>query len=244
MTDDELRGRLRGAARAHRPDRERMLARVERGMAESENPPLPPRPAAKPVTSWLRVVSATAAVAGVCAVGGYAVASAARDEEPRPQSVARGSAPEATAEAPSVTPGSQSVPVGDLLWADGSVDPGSTVHWAQSNITVKVKKPLTALTVELRVAQNGKVADTGNWRSLPAEDFDVSAGEASGVLVYRWTLKDGLTVPPGEYVFAGQYNHAEGQRDAGDDSYAVEAAPAVTPGERAEWRGDFARSSP
>lgn len=36
MKDDELRRRLRGAAHTHRPDRERMRARVERGMGGHE----------------------------------------------------------------------------------------------------------------------------------------------------------------------------------------------------------------
>jgi hypothetical protein len=58
----------------------------------------------------------------------------------------------------------------------------------------------------------------------------------AGGLVYRWTLKDGRTVPPGPLVFAGQYDHADGERDAGDDSYTVRA---TAQGETAERRGDF-----
>ncbi|MGV2921086.1 hypothetical protein RMO59_34900, partial [Streptomyces alfalfae] len=36
--DNEVRRRLRGAAQAHRPDRERMRARVEQGMAAGPRP--------------------------------------------------------------------------------------------------------------------------------------------------------------------------------------------------------------
>ncbi|MFP3986349.1 hypothetical protein U9R90_02375 [Streptomyces sp. E11-3] len=281
MMDDELRRRLRDAAHAHQPDRERMLARVERGMAERRAPRMSePR---TPRASWVRVVSATAAVAGVFALGGYAVASAVRGPETPPQTVATTPGPETETEPgaperspepsrtpdpptqpPSSTPkpppasttgptrsaptqpepetetGSKTVPVAELLWADGSIDPGSSAYWGQSNLTIKARKPLTALTVELRVAQTGQVADTGNWRSLPAEDFDVTVREQGGALVYRWTLKSGRTVPVGEHVFAGQYNHAEGQRDAGDDTYRIEAD---TSDERAEWKGDFAPTS-
>ncbi|MBM7173716.1 hypothetical protein JQK87_36130, partial [Streptomyces sp. G44] len=62
--DEEVRGRLRGAARAHRPDRERMLARVEQGMARRERPrEHRPKPSPRAGASWLRVVTATAAVA-------------------------------------------------------------------------------------------------------------------------------------------------------------------------------------
>ncbi|WP_203653678.1 hypothetical protein, partial [Streptomyces sp. SID339] len=129
------------------------------------------------------------------------------------------------------------VPADRLLWADGSIDPGSHAYWSQSDITVKAKKPLTSLTVQLRVAGSGQVEDTGNWRSLPEGDFDVSVTERDGDLVYRWTLKRGRTVPAGEHVFAGQFNHPAGKRDAGDDSYEVRAGTAE---ERAVWRGDFA----
>ncbi|MFE6992689.1 hypothetical protein ACFVFN_31710, partial [Streptomyces pharetrae] len=81
---DELRARLREAAEAHQPDRARMLARIERGMAE-EVRPAAHRATRPPVFGWLRVAGATAAVAGVLAVGGYAVASAVKSDDTPPQ---------------------------------------------------------------------------------------------------------------------------------------------------------------
>ncbi|MEV0255803.1 hypothetical protein AB0H82_16270 [Streptomyces sp. NPDC050732] len=247
--DDGVRGKLRGAAQAHRPDRERMRARIERGMAEGKRPERRSKATRRAAgASWLRVVSATAAVAGVCAVVGYGVAAALRDDEPARQSVATSTSPEpptatpdpdrtpdAPTRRPSGTP--KSVPADRLLWADGSIDPGSSTYWSQSDITIKAKKPLTALTVEVRVAGSGKVADTGNWRSLPEDDFAVSVAERDGFLVYRWTLRPGKTVPVGEHVFAGQFDHPAGKRDAGDDTYEVHAG---TSDERTLWRGDFA----
>ncbi|MCZ9347848.1 hypothetical protein NGM37_60220, partial [Streptomyces sp. TRM76130] len=64
---EEVRTRLREAARAHEPDRARMLARVERGMAEGRPGTVSAgrRAAHRPVRGWPRVVAATAAVAGV-----------------------------------------------------------------------------------------------------------------------------------------------------------------------------------
>ncbi|WAL98916.1 hypothetical protein [Streptomyces sp. Je 1-369] len=293
--DDGVREKLRGAARAHRPDRERMLARIERGMAEGERSEGRSKATRRAGgASWLRVLSTTAAVAGVFAVVGYGLAVVLRDGE-SPQSVATstssgpptvspeptgtlapptrrpsgppvrspgadedgepsgsssrepsggtGSSPKSSGR-PADTDGSsdpaasvKSVPPDRLLWADGSIDPGSSAYWSQSDITVKAKKPLTALTVEVRVAGSGKVDDTGNWRSLPEGDFDASVTERDGGLVYRWTLKRGRTVPVGEHVFAGQFNHPAGKRDAGDDSYEVRAG---TADERTVWRGDFA----
>ncbi|MEV5433046.1 hypothetical protein [Streptomyces sp. NPDC052701] len=250
---EELRARLHEAAGAHEPDRARILARVERGMVSAARSGR--RATRPPVWGWARVVGATAAVAGVLVVGGYAVASAVRDEEAPPQrqvavSPAPAPSPEAAGRAPvppvntapgtppqtrapgtpaSRAPSSSSAPppaagVEDgPLWSDGSVDPHSNDFWAQSNITLKVREQLTSLVVRLRIAQTGGVSSTGAWRSLPEGDFTLSVDERDGFLVYTWTLREGRTVPAGEWVFAGQYDHERGGRDAQDDSYAATA---------------------
>ncbi|MDF9810993.1 hypothetical protein [Streptomyces sp. SPB162] len=126
------------------------------------------------------------------------------------------------------------------LWADGSVDPHSNTFWAQSNVTLKTRTTLTALSVELRIAQTGGVHSTDSWRTLPADDFTLSVREDDDWLVYHWTLKAGRTVPAGQHTFAGQYNHTAGGRDARADSYRIEAGTAD--GKPAVW-GDFARST-
>lgn len=271
---DELRARLHEAAGAHRPDRARMLARIERGMTE-ETRPSGHRAGLPPVFGWLRVAGATAAVAGVLAVGGYAVASAVKADEAPPQGTVAVTAtptpsPEATGRppafpadpspsappsrlespsAPSATPPSApsaatpARPPGGAgvadgpLWSDGSVDPHSNEFWAQSNVTLKTTERLTALTVELTVAQTGGVSSTGAWRSLPEDDFELSVGERDGFLVYTWRLKEGRTVPAGTWVFAGQYDHERGGRDAKDDGYA---ATARTVSRDLAVAGDFA----
>ncbi|MEU1102142.1 hypothetical protein ABZ408_14405 [Streptomyces tibetensis] len=254
---EEVRARLHEAAGAHEPDRERMLARVERGMAGPAGSGH--RTARPPVFGWMRVAGATAAVAGVLAVGGYAVASAVKEETapqqrevattpspaptPSPEATSRATEPPVTVKpAPSRPPerresgpppsGTPSAPAAERprttaqdgpLWSDGSVDPHSNDFWAQSNVTLKAREQLTALTVRLRVAQTGGVSDAGAWRSLPEDDFSLAVAERDGFLVYTWTLKEGRTVPVGEWVFAGQFGHARGGRDAGGDDYAVTA---------------------
>ncbi|MBT2526510.1 hypothetical protein J7E91_13990 [Streptomyces sp. ISL-99] len=228
---DELRRQLREAAEAHRPDRARMLARVERAMTPGR--PGPSDRHAGASASWLRITGATAAVAGLLVAGGYAVASATRDERPT-HSIAP--PPPALTPAPPATGADRAEH--DYLRADGLVDPHSNRYWAQSNVRLKTQQPLTALTVELSVTQTGGVADTGSWRSLPAGDFTVSVREENGALVFRWSLKAGRMVPAGQHVFAGQYNHAEGARDAGDDTFSA-SATARTNGERATLHGDF-----
>ncbi|MEU4468803.1 hypothetical protein AB0G20_34820 [Streptomyces sp. NPDC024017] len=265
---EELRTRLHEAAGAHEPDRERMLARLERGMAGPAGSGH--RATRPPVFGWMRVAGATAAVAGVLAVGGYAVASAVKDEAaPQQQEVATSPtptpSPDATSRAPVPPPpvepapsrsperresspppsGTPSAPAAGRppatedgpLWSDGSVDPHSNEFWAQSNVTLKTREQLTALTVRLKVVQSGGVSDSGAWRSLPENDFTLTVAEQDGFLVYTWTLKAGRTVPAGEWVFAGQFDHARGGRDAGEDRYEVTA----TAGSRQlSVGGDFA----
>ncbi|MFV0136720.1 hypothetical protein ACLGIH_26560 [Streptomyces sp. HMX87] len=265
--DEDLRARLHEAAGAHQPDRARILARVERGMAGQDHSGHH-RATRPPLLGWARVAGATAAVAGVLVVGGYAVASAVKDDAPPQRSVAASPTPApspegATGRAPvppagppestapatkapdapasSRPPASSGTGPGSgtgtgtarppasavedgPLWSDGSVDPHSNEFWAQSNVTLRTDEPLTALTVELRVAQTGGVASTGAWRALPEEDFTFTVDERDGFLVHRWTLKPGRTVPPGEWMFAGQYNHARGDRDAQGDRYSATAA--------------------
>ncbi|MFD7945264.1 hypothetical protein [Streptomyces sp. NPDC059744] len=231
--DDKLRERLRTAAEAHRPDRERILARLERGMAEAPSARTPPAP--RGPLPWLRVVGATAAVCGVLTAGTYAVTSAGggqtRGGQPAASPVPSASAPAAPGRLPELRTAD------GPLWADGAVDPHSNAYWAQSNVTLRTTQPLSSLTVELRIAQTGGVGTTGSWRSLPEQDFTASAQEMGGFLVYRWTLRPGRTVPVGTHMFAGQYNHAEGDRGADGDYFTASAAR--TTGQRVSVGDDF-----
>ncbi|WP_435176543.1 hypothetical protein [Actinacidiphila sp. bgisy145] len=75
---------LREAADAHRPDRERMLARVERAIAAPEcGPAHAAAPDAAPrehsPAPWMRVSAAAAAVAAAIAIGGLAVGEVGGD---------------------------------------------------------------------------------------------------------------------------------------------------------------------
>ncbi|RDG39957.1 hypothetical protein [Streptomyces corynorhini] len=259
---DELRKRLRETAHTHTPDRERMLARIERGMSVPET--AFPRPSAHRPAPWLRVAAVTAVAVGALGAGTFAVVSVTKDERPltvatTPEPAHPPSAPGPSSSSsgradPSSGAGRSDVPPpaatdrtgspgprDGYLRSDGTVDPHSNTYWAQSNITVRTERPLTSLTVELSVAQTGGVRETGSWRSLPQEDFTVTVGTGpAGALVFRWTLKDGVTVPAGEHVFAGQYDHAEGGRDAAADRYRAEATGSDL---AAEVGGGFAPAS-
>lgn len=223
---DPLRARLHGAAEAHEPDRARILARIERGMAVPGGPGR--RVAREPVAGWFRVVGTTAAVAGVLALCGYAVASAVKDDG------TPAGRPAAVSPAPEKTPAAGRTPTPDgtqdgPLRSEGSVDPHGDDFWAQSDVTLRTSRPLTALTVRLKVARTGGVSSTGAWLSLPKADFSRTVEEKGGFLVYTWVLKQGREVPAGEWVFAGQYDHVRGGRDAEDDGYTLAGTAGGTP---------------
>ncbi|GGY64957.1 hypothetical protein [Streptomyces omiyaensis] len=211
MDETRLRGELREAALAHRPDRARMLARVERGMTAA-----PPARTLRPARRWTAAVAVAATAAAVVGLGGLAVTTL-RDRPAPPAGVA----------AP-----------GPAARAAGTVDPGSNRWWAQSDLAVTTDTGATALTVEVRVALTGGIVSTGHWQTRSADDFRVTVAEESGALVYRWTLKEGRELPPGPHTFAAQYNHAEGVRDASADTYAVVLT--ARDGGRTTLRGGFA----
>ncbi|MFF5014478.1 hypothetical protein [Streptomyces sp. NPDC001165] len=256
--NEEIARRLREAAEAHRPDRARMLARVQRGMA---GPAV--RHRARPFArSGARLALAGLAATGILATGGLAVAAIVAHSSPSatvttpatPATTASSPQPASArptpvAPAPVTTPGSArptpsatspSPAAGESqngpLWSAGSVDPHSTAYWAQSNLVLKTTRPLTSLTIEMRIVQTGGVKNTGTWQTLPSGDFTVTAQEAGGTLVYRWVLKPGLTVPAGSHEFAAQFNHATGVRSAAGDGYRVDAQG---PGGPASIRGGF-----
>ncbi|MFE0646219.1 hypothetical protein ACFW2Y_32130 [Streptomyces sp. NPDC058877] len=201
MDDARLHQQLKEAAQAHRPDRARILARVERGLAAPAPTGRPNRPARPPVRRhWTAIAAVTAAV--TAAVGLGSLAATTLDD--------RTAGPVTALPAP-----------GPTARATGTVDPGSNRWWAQSDLAVTTGSPVTGLTVELRIVRTSGVVSTGHWRTRPAEDFTVTVTEEARALVYRWTLKPGRTVPPGPHAFAAQYDHAEGVRDASGDTYRV-----------------------
>ncbi|MEU0949706.1 hypothetical protein ABZ379_44680 [Streptomyces canus] len=245
--NEEIARQLREAAEAHRPDRARMLARVQRGMA---GPAV--RHRARPFArSGTRVALAGLAAGGILTTGGLAVAAIVTTASSSPSATVTTPAtpsptvsspqptsarPTPVAPAPTTTPGSsrptppttsppptagrsQDGPV----WSAGSVDPRSTVYWTQSNLALKTTQPLTSLTIEIRIVQTGGVKNTGTWQTLPSDDFTVTVQETGGALVYRWVLKPGLTVPAASHEFAAQFNNGTGVRSATGDRYRVDA---------------------
>jgi cytoskeletal protein RodZ len=239
---DDLRRRLRETAEAHQPNRDEMLIRIERGMARSAGPDRSFR--RRKQTSWIKVSLATLAVVGVTGLGGLAVAAGMQQRAPQPTPPAvvaptgetvgvtpspRASTakpPPTASPTPSRPPTTTAKTADSPIAARGTIGPNSNIYWAQNDLTIDVAQPLTTLTVEIRIAQTDGVQHTGEWRTEPADHFTVSVAPADGFLVYRWTLKPGWTVPALQQVFAAQYNHKTGKRDASKDTFRVETTVA------------------
>lgn len=262
--NEELTERLRGAAEAHQPDRARILARVERGMSgaparhreRSGVRPWPGVALASLATAGILAVGGFAVAAIVrspppqpdtaatpSAPSAPSATGSPRSTKPAPatgspaapdRSPSTSPGPAASGGAGPARPGGARVQDGPL-WSAGSLAASSSIYWAQSNVTLKTTQPLTALTLELRIAQTGGVQSTGGWRTLPAEDFTVTVQDEGAAVVYRWTLKPGRTVPAGQHVFAGQYNHATGEREAKSDTYRIDGT--APRGAHAVWGG-------
>ncbi|WP_086668260.1 hypothetical protein [Lentzea kentuckyensis] len=251
--NDQISRRLREAAEAHQPDRVRMLARVNRGMAATTST----RPASGISRSWSRATLAGVAAAGVLVTAGIAFAGIVRTGPPAettmpaaPNSVSTPSPtppsptgstapPVSTRQDPPGTPNPPSTtedrPADGPLSSKGSVDPNSHTFWTQDKLVLDVAAPLTKLTVQVHIAQTGGVQSSGQWQTGPADDFTVTVQEIDGEVVYRWELKPGRTVPAAQQVFAVQYNHTRGDRDGKADRYGVMATAAGH--DHAVWGG-------
>lgn len=253
---DDLHRRLREAADAHQPDRDAMLARIERGMADATGADRARLYRRRRQASWLKVSLAGIAGVGVLGLGGLAVAAgvqqgapqrpnppvatptddtgpagnaATASPKPRASATKPTAAPPATSHhsatpTPTPTP-TPTVSADGPLAAQGDVNAHSTVYWEQNDLTVAVAQPLSSLTVELRIAQTGGVDSTGAWQTAPTDDYTISVTHTDGFVVYRWVLKPGHTVPgSSQQVFAAQFNHDTGKRDASKDTFHVETS--------------------
>jgi hypothetical protein len=250
---DDTRKRLHQAAEAHRPDREAMLARIEQGMSRGPDAERGRRYRRRRQASWLKATLAGVAAVAALGVGGFAVAAGIQQhapERPAPIVVPSSSSsaevppqPSTSAPATKAPPSSTPTPrhsvaptANGVVSAHGDVNAHSTVYWEQNDLTLDLSQPLSALTVELRVAATSGVQSTGTWRTAPADDFTVTVTPSGGFLVYRWTLKPGRTIPAAQQIFAAQFNHSVGKRDAGKDTFVVVATAA---GHAVTVRGGF-----
>jgi hypothetical protein len=230
---------LRHEAERHLPDSGAMLTRIVQRRAA----PAPGRWALS-----LRPVAAAASVVATLVVGfaGIELAGdrpepdrvpAATEDSPSP---AASPSPPARSKAPAREEPGHRDPVekpppppavGAPIWqpADGFLNSAAVVDghsvgtWAQGNVTLTTSETITALDMVINVATTGGAEDAGKWTTIPVDMITTTVTAEKDRLVYRFTLKQG-TLAPGSYVFAVQYTHAEGDRDAAGDTYGAVAA--------------------
>jgi hypothetical protein len=251
MSSDRVCSALRAEAAAYQPDRAAILARIERGQA-SLDPARASRIGHRRTAVRMAGVAMTvAAVLGLsvavtwAAVGTDVLRGPSRGPmmAPAPASPGAVQRPTTASRAPSGThpPRSPASPSANaaqqgFLRSNGAIDPHSIDNWTQSNVTVVTSETVTALEVTVRIASSPNLASTGAWSTVLSEFLVTAIERQPDALVYRFTLKPGVTVAPGTYVFAVQYNHAVGGRDPSRDIYH---AVATANGARAEVGGGF-----
>lgn len=264
----DLRSALREEAERHRPDRDAMLDRINRGRAAYARVPTPRSRAA----ALLRPVAAAFAVAVVLVLAVAGVQLANREPETPELPVAGVSVAPTTTPAPApattaapkpstavtvtskpsrtspagTTPPSKAPPSGEgpkvdrdgYVASTGRVDPNSNEGWSQGNVVLASTRKLTALDISVEVALTPGAVYSGQWSTVSPDLLVVTHSQTNKRLIYRFTLRAGATLPPGEYTFAVQFIHT-GRRSAGDDGYV---ARVTGDGKDAKVSGGFARS--
>ncbi|WP_222722562.1 hypothetical protein [Actinomadura alba] len=251
-TSEWLSSALRAEADRHEPDTARMRARVQAATT--------PRARWTPLRTAVTSLAAAGTVAAITIATWQGLSGLGREDAGHSGPVAGGSVPSSpaphtptahTGKGGSTSTSGMSAPQSGsdspvtprssakhrFLTAAGAVDPNPNAHWTQENLTLETERRLVELTVSVRVARTGAVSSTGSWLTLPREDFDLAVREEPDALVYAFVLKQGRSVPPGEYTFAVQYDHAPGVRDGRLDSFSATAT--AERGETAIVRGGF-----
>ncbi|MEU8234288.1 hypothetical protein AB0C12_32270 [Actinoplanes sp. NPDC048967] len=127
----------------------------------------------------------------------------------------------------------------DAIRADGSINPNSDDTDGRSDITLKLREPVRALELTVRVAPTAGLTDQGSTHDVTGATIETTVIRDRDALVYHFTLAGGATLRAGTYVFTARYGYDnQGGRDAGDDSYSVTAAT-VEDGADLKVRGDF-----
>jgi hypothetical protein len=230
---------LRREAERHVADRDAMLTRIVQRRSE----PAPGR--------WTRTLRPAAAAASVVVtlVAGFAGIRLAGDRsqpertpaatdgssaptpsptaEPSPSPSKAGPPPRGKGDGGGKRPGAGNTavtpswqPVNGFLSSVAVIDGHSVGTWAQGNITLTTTETITALEVVINVTKTKGVKDAGKWSTVPETMITSTVTDEKNVLVYRFSLKQG-TLAPGSYVFAAQYEHADGDRDAASDTYGA-----------------------
>lgn len=189
-------------------------------------------------------VGATATIAVTSSHPGHTVTVASPSGTPDrggspSQTTDASSSPTATAATPSTTLSATSGPsshttvsgsptggtaTSDFVTATPAIDKAGNSDWAQLDLAVDIKNPLTALHVTVKVSKCDGLGSTGSWDSGAIGQFtETTTTDADGSITYEFELVQGDQVSPGTLTFAVQFNHAATGWNVADDTYYVSA---------------------
>lgn len=136
--------------------------------------------------------------------------------------------------APSTTPGAGGTSLTgqapDSFTTTERVDAASNPNWAQLDVVVTAKRPLTGLEITVRVAGCPGLDVTGFFDTGAYGAFTSSrAPGAGGSIGFVFGLAAGHTLSPGTVEFAVQFNHSATGWRAEQDTYRISAQPAAAP---------------
>lgn len=221
---EDLPERLRAAAEEFEPDAERMRDRVLSGMTEPDAVGAEPVPRRSRLPHLALATGAAVVLVGAIMFVGYGLEPAKDALTPTGPGTSSQADPSESGEA--VEPSERPEPSDevDYLAAGARINGNINDYWSQSEVTLEVDEPITALTVELHVVLGADVESTGSWTTSDPYFASADVFEEDGYLVFRWSLAEGETVEPGTYVLAGQYDHGDGPRETDGDYFTVESA--------------------
>jgi hypothetical protein len=240
---DRLRTDLRDLAEAYRPDRAAIATRAAAGRAAAAR-----RDRMRPIAAATAVLGVVAAivvgvnvrddsdarpVVAVAPRGATSAPVSPADGEPAVIEPADG---EPAATQPADTEPSATKPAKPAFMScTGSVDKNSAPTWTQDTVTVSTSKRTADVAVTISVPRAAGTRASGKFSTVPNSDLTMTVEETADALLYHFRLAEGAHLPPGNWVFAAQFEHRAG-RARQHDSYVVSARAASGAG---SWNGDF-----
>jgi hypothetical protein len=215
---DRIRAALRDAAGEFQPDRTAIASRVAAGRSAAG----PERDRGRRTLRVMLPAGAAFAVVGVLVAS---VAAAQLNDPPDGTVADPPPAASAAAQSGSPEPSGQrttSTTAPAFLVAEGNIDKNSVATWTEQTVTMRTTEPVDHLEVTIAVALSPGVAKHGFYTTVPNNDLGIEAHRTAEALVYTYTLKDGVRLRPGTYLFAAQFKHRSG-RSTRADAYTVTA---------------------
>ncbi|GAA1662717.1 hypothetical protein GCM10009830_05010 [Glycomyces endophyticus] len=246
--NDELPDRLRVTAEEFEPDTGRMWTRIADGMREPRGAAAPAERRRLVPHLAMATGAAVVLIGGVVLFGQMLGFGPSADPDPAPPAAGpgtqsgepsesepdastaaegggpseTGSGPDATDEA--TTGGDDAPAAPDWLHGAGEIDANNTEYFTQSEILFSTDRGLAEVEIELRLAEGEGLAFIQSWTTDDNLFEKAVLTSEDGYSVLRWTLKDGVVVPPGiEYTLAGQFDPNGGPRSGEGDSFTITA---------------------